>query len=142
MDSLTQSFLCYSGFAALIGGIIHSRGRERAKLANYEYLFLLLPWLSLVAMAVAFYGSTDYFGERTGIWSFFWIMQSIGAGMMAGFVLMPRYFVKAETFAAKMLVNLASAMAVSLIFLVTRFYLFALSSPFVMDEAINQMALK
>ena len=129
MGALAQSFVIYSAVTAMVGGMVHSKGRELQKIAPFEFLFLYMPWLALLAMAVAFFGSVDFYVERSGIWQAFWILQTISAGIIGGFVLMPRYFVKADSMGAKMLVNLISGTVISIVFAHSRFFLFVLSNP-------------
>jgi len=128
MSALAQSFVIYSAITAAVGGMVHSKGRELEKVAPYEFLFLYMPWLALLGMAVAFFGSVDFYVDRSGIWEAFWILQTISAGIIGGFVLMPRYFVKADSMGAKMLVNLISGLVISMVFAHSRLFLFALSN--------------
>lgn len=107
--------------------MVHSKGREFNTVARFELIFLYMPWLTVVGMAYVFFGSVDALYQRTGIWSFFWNMQVVGAAIVGGFVLMPRYLIKADTFAAKMLVNVIASFGISGLFAMTRVFLFALS---------------
>jgi hypothetical protein len=127
MSAFTLSFLIYSGVIAVVGAMVHSKGRELAHIDPFEFLFLYLPWLALLSMAVFFFGSIEIFDQRSSIWMYFWILQTISAGMVGGFVLMPRYFVQADTIAAKVLTNTLSGLAISGVFAFSRVFLFALS---------------
>ncbi len=129
MGALSISFLLYLAFAAVIGALVHSKGRVLSKIYPFELLFLFMPWLTLLAMGVIFFGSIDYFEKSSGIWMYFWGLQSISAGIIGGFILMPRYFVLAETTASRVLVNTMSALAFSGLFAFSRIFLFALSNP-------------
>jgi hypothetical protein len=129
MGAVLQSFIIYSAATAVVGGMVHSKGRELQKVAPFEFLFLYMPWLALLGMAIGFFGSVDFYVGRSGIWEAFWVLQTISAGIIGGFVLMPRYFIKADNASAKMLVNLVSGLAISLLFAHSRLLLFALSSP-------------
>lgn len=128
MGALEQSLAIYALATAIVGAAVHSKGRLLKTIHPFEFLFLFMPWATLVLMGVAFFGSLDYFYENSGIWLYFWILQIISAGILGGFVLMPRYFVKADTIAAKMLVNTIGGLVISLTFAFTRLPLFALSS--------------
>ena len=129
MSALAQSFVIYSAVMATVGGMVHSKGRRLQTIAPFEFLFLYMPWLALLGMAVVFFGSVDFYVDRSRIWEAFWILQTISAGIIGGFVLMPRYFVKADSTGAKMLVNLISGLVISVVFAHSRLFLFALSNP-------------
>ncbi|GAV20745.1 hypothetical protein MMIC_P1718 [Mariprofundus micogutta] len=127
MNPLFQSLLIYMAMLLVFASMVHSKGRQFNNIQPFELLFLFMPWLTVVGMAYIFFGSIDALYERTGIWVFFWIMQVIGAGLVGSFVLMPRYLVKADTLAAKLLVNLIASMGISAVFAMSRVFLFALS---------------
>jgi len=128
MSAILQSLLIYTGVIAVFATMVHSKGRHLNRLAPYEFLFLYMPWCTIVAMAFLFFGSVETLYERTPIWVFFWLLQVAGAGVVGSFVLMPRYFVKAETVMAKVLINTVAGLSVSMIFAFTRLLLFALTS--------------
>jgi len=127
MSALASSFVVYSCVTATVGGMVHSKGRERAYIAPFEFIFLFMPWLTLLAMAMFFFGSIEIFHQRSGVWMYFWVLQTISAGIIGGFVLMPRYFVKADTTASRLLVNMIGGLAFSALFAFTRIFLFALT---------------
>ena len=126
MGAILQSLLIYTCVIAVFASMIHSKGRHLNKLALFEISFLFMPWLTVVAMAFIFFGSVEALYQRSPIWIFFWLLQVVGAGMVGSFVLMPRYFVKAETLGAKILVNLIAGLSLSFLFAFTRLVLFAL----------------
>jgi len=126
MGAILQSLLIYTCVIAVFASMVHSKGRHLTRLAPFEIIFLFMPWLTVVLMAFIFFGSVEAFYQRSPIWIFFWLLQVIGAGMVGSFVLMPRYFVKAETVGAKILVNLIAGLSLSAIFAFTRLVLFAL----------------
>ena len=127
MGAIFQSLLIYACVIAVFASMVHSKGRRLNKLAPFEISFLFMPWLTVVAMAFIFFGSVEEFYQRSPIWVFFWMLQVVGAGMVGSFVLMPRYFVKAETLGAKILVNLIASLSLSFLFAFTRLTLFALT---------------
>ncbi|NWF37016.1 hypothetical protein [Mariprofundus sp. KV] len=127
MSPLFQSLLIYAAMLVIFASMVHSKGREFNTIHPFELIFLFVPWLTVVAMAYIFFGSIDALYERTGIWQFFWIMQVIGAGLVGSFVLMPRYLVKADTLAARLLVNVIASLSISALFAMSRVFLFALS---------------
>lgn len=128
MSAILQSLLIYSCVIAVFASMVHSKGRHLNRLAPFEFLFLFMPWLTVIAMAYIFFGSVETLYERTPIWIFFWLLQVVGAAVVGSFVLMPRYFVKAETVIAKVLVNTVAGLSISIIFAFTRLLLFALTS--------------
>lgn len=129
MNALALSFFTFIVPAAAVGALVHSRGRERMQnVLPFEFLFLFTPYITLLVMGIAFFGSISYFDDHTSIWLYFWLLQAFSAGILGGFVLMPRYFVKAETTAARILVNTIGALAISAIFAFSRIFLFAVSS--------------
>jgi len=128
MIALLQSLLIYCCIIAVFASMVHSKGRHFAKLAPFEFLFLFMPWLTIIAMAYIFFGSVDALYARTPIWIFFWLLQVAGAGVIGSFVLMPRYFFKAESLGAKILVNTIASLSISVVFAYTRLLLFALTS--------------
>jgi len=111
----------------VFASMVHSKGRHFNNIQTFELIFLFVPWLTVVGMAYIFFGSIDGLYERSGIWQFFWIMQVIGAGLVGSFVLMPRYLVKADTLAARLLVNVIASLSISALFAMSRVFLFALS---------------
>ncbi len=127
MGEVFQSLLIYTCVIAVFASMVHSKGRRLTKLAPFEISFLFMPWLTIVLMAFIFFGSVEAFYQRSPIWVFFWLLQVVGAGMVGSFVLMPRYFIKAETTTAKILVNLVAGLSLSALFAFTRLTLFALT---------------
>jgi len=127
LSPLFQSLLIYAAMLVVFATMVHSKGRHFNNIQLFEILFLFVPWLTVVGLAYIFFGSIDALYERTGIWVFFWIMQVIGAGLVGSFVLMPRYLVKADTLAAKLLVNVIASLSISAVFAMSRVFLFALS---------------
>jgi len=127
VSTLLQSLLIYTGVLIIFATMVHSKGREFNSVQWFEFIFLFMPWLTVVAMAYIFFGSVDALYERTSIWAFFWLMQVIGAGMLGSFVLTPRYLVKADTLAAKILINVIVSLGMSALFAMSRVFLFALS---------------
>ena len=127
MGAILQSLLIYTCVIAVFASMVHSKGRRLARLEPYELSFLFVPWCTVVAMAYIFFGSVDEFYQRSPIWVFFWLLQVVGAGMVGSFVLMPRYFVKADTLGAKLMVNLIASLSLSALFAFTRLTLFALT---------------
>lgn len=128
MTLLTESVLVYSFASFGIGSMVHNKGRELNKVASYEFLFLFFPFLGILALAYAFFGSINVFEERGGLWLTFWWLQTFNAGIVGGFVLAPRYFFKADTHAARILINTASGFALALLFAYTRLSLFTINS--------------
>jgi len=127
VSPLFQSLLIYALVLVVFATMVHSKGRHFNQIHPFEIAFLFMPWLTVVGMAYIFFGSIDALYARTGVWTFFWIMQVIGAGVVGSFVLTPRYLVKADTVAAKLLVNVIASLSVSGIFAMSRVFLFALS---------------
>ncbi len=127
MSPLFQSLLIYVAMLVVFASMVHSKGRHFNNIHLFEVLFLFVPWLTVVGMAYIFFGSIDALYERSGVWVFFWIIQVIGAGLLGSFVLMPRYLLKAETLAAKLLVNVIASLSISAVFAMSRVFLFALS---------------
>ena len=127
MSPLFESLLIYTVMLIVFASMVHSKGRHFNNIQTFELIFLFVPWLTVVGMAYIFFGSIDGLYERSGIWQFFWIMQVIGAGLVGSFVLMPRYLVKADTLAARLLVNVIASLSISALFAMSRVFLFALS---------------
>jgi len=128
LAAILQSLLVYCCIIAVFATMIHSKGRNLARLAPFEFLFLFVPWLTIIAMAYIFFGSVEALYARSPIWIYFWLLQVAGAGVIGSFVLMPRYFFKANTFGAKVLVNTVASLSISAVFAYTRLLLFALTS--------------
>lgn len=128
MMAILQSLLIYSCIIAVFATIVHSKGRYFAQLETFEFLFLFIPWLTIVVMAYIFFGSVEALYKRSPIWLYFWLLQVVGAGIIGSFVLMPRYFFKADTVTAKILVNSVASLSISALFAYTRLLLFALTS--------------
>lgn len=128
MVPLLQSLLTYCCVIAVFATMVHSKGRRFARLEPFEFLFLFVPWLTIIAMAYIFFGSVEALYARTPIWTFFWLLQVAGAGVIGSFVLMPRYFFKADTLGEKVLVNTVASLSISAVLAYTRLLLFALTS--------------
>lgn len=129
MGALSLSFFTFILPAITVGALVHSRGRERMQnVLPFEFIFIFMPYITLLIMGFAFFGSISYFDDHTSVWLYFWLLQAFSAGILGGFVLMPRYFVKAETTAARILVNTIGGLTISAIFAFSRIFLFAVSS--------------
>ncbi|GAV19381.1 hypothetical protein MMIC_P0315 [Mariprofundus micogutta] len=91
MNDYLISFLFYLVPANIIAVMIIFLGRRKSVHFHFiEYLFIYLPWIGFIALTVVIFGSLDAAPSMPVIKIFLIVLQSIGAGVMGGAILMPR----------------------------------------------------
>jgi len=91
MNDYLTSLLFYLVPANMIAITIMFLGRRKNVHFHFiEYLFIYLPWVGFIALTVVIFGSLDAVPSMPVIKIFLLILQSIGAGVMGGAILMPR----------------------------------------------------
>lgn len=118
------SFTLFAIPANLIVGLFYLMGKEKAGLLWYEYFFIYLPYVTLNILSWLFFDVTTGLDIEHTLKIFILVLQSVSAGVLGGFVLLPRFFYPAVTVSGKLRISLLSALVFSLVYALTRVLLF------------------
>lgn len=125
MDDYMFSFTLFAIPANIIAGLLYVGGRQKAGLLNMEYPFIYLPWLTLQALTWGFFGMDEIFANDQMLQAFIVVLQSVACGVLAGFILLPRFYFPAESTAEKLRITCISAAIFSAVYAFTRILLFS-----------------
>ncbi|ATX81585.1 hypothetical protein Ga0123462_0715 [Mariprofundus ferrinatatus] len=91
MNDYLVSFLFYLVPANVLAITIILLGRRKDVYFSFiEYLLIYLPWAGFIALTLVIFGGLDKVPSLPVIKVFLIVLQSIGAGVMGGAILMPR----------------------------------------------------
>lgn len=123
MSNVIMLFTIYFLAANIVAGTIYVFGRERAGLLWFEYPFIYMPWLVMVAMLGDFSALPGVAGTEVTLKYFLLLVQGFSCGIVGGAALLARFIFQAQGTAEKLKVTFLSSLTVSVLYLISRFLL-------------------
>lgn len=123
MSSFVISLSLYFLSVNVVAGCFYVFGRKKAGLLWAEYPFVYTPWVVLQLLTPGFEQIPALAGMETSFKYFLFMLQGFSCGVMGGMILLPRFFVKADTVLEKLRVTMVSSLLMAVLYLVTRYLL-------------------
>lgn len=123
MSSFVISLSLYLLSANVVAGAFYVFGRKKAGLLWVEYPFIYTPWIVLQLLTPAFEEIPALAGMDISFKYFLFMLQGFSCGVMGGMILLPRFFVKADTVWEKLRVTMISSLLMGILYLITRYLL-------------------
>lgn len=126
MNAYLLSFLIFSVFSNIIGGLIYYKGtKHHTEWLPFEYLFTYTPWFAFLLLAKIFFGGLESLWEDPGLHAIL-ILQSVSAGVFGGLILLPRLFIKMKTARSRMLLTSLTALGLTALYSIMRIILLSI----------------
>lgn len=123
MNSTVISITMYLFAANLVAGAIYVFGQKKVGLLRSEYFFIYLPWLALMVLMPSFEVLPGVDDTELSLRYFLFLVQGFSCGIFGGMVLLPRFWIRAETTFEKLRVTAISSLLVSALYMFTRWLL-------------------
>lgn len=123
MSSTVISITIFLFAANLVAGVIYVFGQKRVGLLWIEYPFIYMPWLAFMVLLPSFSVLPGVADNDLALKYFLFMVQGFGCGVFGGMVLLPRFWIRADTTAEKLKVTLISSLIISLLYLFSRWLL-------------------
>lgn len=123
MNNLVMSLTLYLIAANLVAGTIYFFGQKKIGLLWFEYPFIYVPWVILLLIMPEFVEIVGYADLDPSLTFFLFLMQGFSCGILGGIILLPRFFIKAETGWDKLKITMISSLAVGVFYIATRYLL-------------------
>lgn len=123
MSSFVISLSLYLLSANIVAGAFYVFGRKRAGLLWIEYPFIYTPWIVLQLLTPGFEAIPALAQMEASFTYFLFMLQGFSCGVMGGMILLPRFFVKAESAREKLRITIISSLLMAALYLITRYLL-------------------
>lgn len=123
MSSTIISITIYLFAANLVAGVIYMFGQKKVGLLWIEYPFIYMPWLAFMLLLPSFSTLPGVADNDLALKYFLLMVQGFGCGIFGGSVLLPRFWIQADTAAEKLKVTFISSLIISLLYLFSRWLL-------------------
>ncbi len=121
MSNTVISITMYFFAANIVAGAIYIFGQKKVGLLRIEYLFIYTPWLALMLIMPNF---TELpVGTDMSLKYFLIMVQGFSCGIFGGMVLLPRFWVSADSVAEKLRITAISSLIISTLYLFSRWLL-------------------
>jgi len=123
MNSTIISITIYLFAANLVAGGIYVFGQKKVGLLWIEYPFIYMPWLAFMMLLPSFSTLPGVADSDLSLKYFLLMVQGFSCGIFGGLVLLPRFWIKADTTAQKLKITLISSLIVTVLYLISRWLL-------------------
>ncbi len=123
MNSTIISITIYLFAANLVAGGIYVFGKKKVGLLRIEYPFIYTPWLAFMVLLPSFSTLPGVAESDLALKYFLLMVQGFSCGIFGGMVLLPRFWIKADTTAQKLKITLISSLVVTILYLFSRWLL-------------------
>jgi hypothetical protein len=123
VSSTVISITIYLFAANLVAGVIYMFGQKKAGLLWIEYPFIYMPWFAFMILFPSFSALPGVANNDLALKYFLLMVQGFGCGVFGGMVLLPRFWIQAETIVDKLRITLTSSLIISLLYLFSRWLL-------------------
>lgn len=123
MNNLIMLFTIYFLAANIIAGVIFMFGQKKAGFFWFEYPFIYVPWLAMMLVFDDFSSLPGVAGTDMALKYFLLLVQGFSCGILGGAILLARFIVHADSITGKLKITLLTSLAVSMLYLVSRFLL-------------------
>lgn len=98
-------------------------GQKRVGLLWIEYPFIYTPWLAFMLLLPSFSTLPEVAENDLALKYFLVMVQGFGCGIFGGSVLLPRFWIQAETTVEKLKITMISSLVITMLYLTTRWLL-------------------
>jgi len=123
VSSTIISITIYLFAANLVAGGIYIFGQKKAGLLWIEYPFIYMPWLAFMLILPSFSTIPGVAENDLALQYFLLMVQGFSCGIFGGMVLLPRFWIKADTTAQKLKITFISSLVVTILYLFSRWLL-------------------
>lgn len=123
MSSTIISITIYLFAANLVAGGIYIFGQKKVGLLWIEYPFIYMPWLAFMVLLPSFSTLPGVADNDLALKYFLLMVQGFGCGIFGGSVLLPRFWIQADTTVEKLKITFISSLVITALYLLSRWLL-------------------
>ncbi|HKI47386.1 MAG TPA: hypothetical protein VKA08_18800 [Balneolales bacterium] len=123
MSSTIISITIYLFAANMVAGGIYIFGQKKVGLLWIEYPFIYTPWLAFMFLLPSFSTIPGVADNDLALKYFLLMVQGFSCGIFGGSVLLPRFWIQADSTAEKLKITIISSLVVTMAYLFSRWLL-------------------